>query len=408
MPGDRRPAFVLTAAAVATPDQLLAPAWIAIDGDVVSAVGSGDPPPAHVTVALGYRTLAPGYVDLHVHGGGGVQVNGASAEQVAERVVRIAAFHARHGSTSIVPTVAADTPERTAATVAGTAVAMRRGHPRPDGARVAGAHLEGPWLSPVRAGAQDRDALHHPEPGELHALLAAGDGAVQLVTLAPELPGALDAVSRLGAAGVVVSVGHTDADYATTRAAFDHGARHVTHLFNAMPPLHHRAPGPVGAALTTTGVSCELVADGYHVAPAVLAMAAAASTGVVLVTDATAGAGAPDGEYPLGSGRVDVRDGRATLPGAPHLLAGSTLTMDRAVRTMVGVVGLPLSSALAAASTRPAAVLGLPCAAGLAPGAPADVVVLDADLSVAATLVAGHPVHDPHGVLAALTRPQGQ
>ncbi|RJK96537.1 N-acetylglucosamine-6-phosphate deacetylase [Vallicoccus soli] len=380
------------------------PGWVRLRGGLVEEVGTGrDPHPSTRRVPLAGHRLAPGFVDQHVHGGDGAEVNVADPADLPAALARITAFHARHGTTGLLATTVSDTHERLTALVRGISAAREDGG-RPSGARVLGAHLEGPYLSPARCGAQDPAVLRPADPAELEELLE--PGAVRLVTLAPELPGAEKAVRRLVEAGVVASLGHTDADHATAGEAFGWGMASVTHLFNAMPGLHHRRPGPVAAALERPDVTVELVADGVHVHPSVLRLAFAAAPGrVALVTDAMAAAGLPDGDYALGGLRVR-REGRRVVlvgeDGAPGAIAGSVLTMRDAVACAVGA-GVPVADALAAASATPARLLGLPHAGRVAPGAPADLVVLDDALEVRLTLVGGHPVHDPGGLLAATT-----
>jgi N-acetylglucosamine-6-phosphate deacetylase len=277
-----------------------------------------------------------------------------------------------------------DTPGRMADAVRELALLV-------DDGRLAGIHLEGPWLSPRRSGAHQPGALTHPTPGAVEELLTAGGGAVRMVTLAPELPGGLDAVGRLADAGVVVAIGHTDATYDEARAAIDAGARLGTHLFNAMRPLHHRDPGPVGALLDAP-VEVELIADGVHLHPAVLRTVFAAKPGrCILVTDAMAAAGGPDGDYRLGPMAIEVRDGVARLANGSGdgAIAGSTLTMDAAVRFAVGTAGLPLLDVVHAASTAPAAAWGLADVGAIEPGRRADLVVLDDRLEVVRVMRAG-------------------
>jgi N-acetylglucosamine-6-phosphate deacetylase len=389
---------LLAAARVAAPDRILEPGWIRLRGGRIDAVSAGLPPPGESVVDLGRRMIAPGFIDLHVHGGHGAQVNSAHAEETALAVRRMAAFHTRHGTTALVATTVSDTPERTLAAVRGVAAATGA---HPGVATVLGSHLEGPWISPHRAGAQDPRALRDPDPAELARLLEAAGGTIRMITIAPELPGAFPAIAAMIAAGVQASVGHTDADHDTVARAFDDGVRHVTHLFNAMPPMAHRAPGPAGAALSRPGISVELIADGHHVHPAMLAIAAQAVSTPVLVTDSTPAAGLAAGRHLLGAVPVVVHDGLVTLAGDGHTIAGSTLTMERAVATLVGS-GVSLPAALRAASTAPADVLGLPGKGRLAAGADADLVVLEPDLTVALTVIAGRPAHDPAGLLAAL------
>jgi N-acetylglucosamine-6-phosphate deacetylase len=265
---------------------------------------------------------------------------------------------------------------------------------------VAGIHLEGPWISPHRCGAHDPRELRTPDAAEIDRLLAAADGAVAMVTLAPELPGAPEAVRRLTGAGVIAAVGHTDCSYAVARDAVDAGARVATHLFNAMRPVHHRDPGPIVALLDDPRVAVELIADGTHLHPALYRYVTrtAGPDRVVLVTDAMAAAGLGDGRYRLGPMAVDVTGGVARIAGT-DTIAGSTATMDRlfraAVRTWSEPGAVPTDEALLHAvrqtSGNPARVLGRTDVGGLEPGRRADFVVLDADLRVTGVVVGGDP-----------------
>ena len=397
----RYPTLTLRARRVLTPDVELETTDIAIVEGRIASVAAARP--AGRVVDLGDRIVVPGFVDLHVHGGGGAQVNAGSPAEVAAAVRTIAAAHVRHGTTALVPTTVSDSRERLVTAVRGIAAARDDA----DGPTVLGAHLEGPWLSPQHAGAQDPSALRPPSLGEFADLQAAAPGTVRMITLAPELRGALDVVRAAAAAGIVVSVGHTDADVDTARAAADAGATHATHLFNAMPPLHHRAPGAAGAVLTDSRVTVEVVADGHHVHPAVLALVAAAAPGrFVAVTDAMAATGLPAGDYHLGNRAVRVAGGRVTLLDAPDTLAGSVLTMDAAVRTLVGA-GVPLAAAVTAATRTPADAIGA-CAKGrIAAGTDADLVVLEPDLTIAAVLTRGRVAHDPAGLFRGETGQTG-
>ena len=390
------PALLLRAMII-TPQQVLDPGWIVIDGPRISAVGSGPPPAGQRVLDLGRRIVAPGYIDLHVHGGGGVQVNGTSVQEVAESVIAMARFHATHGTTALVATAVSDARDTLLVTVRGIAQAAARTDP--GSPAVLGAHLEGPWLAPSRAGAQNPRHMREPSTDELHDLLDAAAGTLRLITIAPERPGALAVIEEAVAAGVVMSVGHTEADFDTTRAAFAAGARHVTHLFNAMPGLHHRRPGPVAAALADPRVTVELIADGIHVHPAVLALAVtAAPDRAVAVTDAISAAGLEDGLYRLGELDVKLAGRRVSLAQASGTLAGSVLTMDKAVATLAAA-GVPLAVAIQAATATPASVAGASGKGRLAPGADADVVILEPDLRLAATIVGGQVVHDPGRLL---------
>lgn len=371
--------MILTAAQVVTPARILAPGWLHLDGDRIVEVGEGVPPHSP-DLDLGDVTVSPGFVDLHVHGGGGASFDAGTAEAGAT----VARAHLTHGTTSMAASLVTDTPERMSHAVRELALLV-------DDGLLAGVHLEGPWLSPQRSGAHRPGSLTHPEPAAVEALLAAGGGAVRMVTLAPELPGGVDAVRLLADAGVVPAVGHTDATYDETRAAIDAGARVGTHLFNAMRPLHHREPGTVGALLDTA-VDVELVADGVHLHPAVLRTAFAAKPGrCILVTDAMAAAGGPDGDYRLGPMEIEVRDGVARLASATGdgAIAGSTLTMDAAVRYAVRTAELPLLDVVHAASTAPATAWGLADVGAIEAGRRADLVVLDDALEVARVMRGG-------------------
>jgi N-acetylglucosamine-6-phosphate deacetylase len=370
---------ILTARQVVTPARILAPGWLLLDGDRIAEVGEGVPPraPDH---DLGAVTIVPGIVDLQVHGGGGASFDTGTPDAAAA----VAASHLAHGTTSMAASLVTDTRERMVAAIGELALLVQDGV-------LAGVHLEGPWLSPQRSGAHRPGSLTHPDRSAVDALLTAGDGAVRMVTLAPELPGGIDAVRHLVGAGVLAAIGHTDATYDETRAALDAGARLGTHLFNAMRPLHHRDPGPVGALLDSP-VDVELVADGVHLHPAVLRMVFAAKPGrCILVTDAMAGAGAPDGDYALGQVAVEVRAGVARLAdgSGTGAIAGSTLTMDAAVRFAVTTAGLPLLDVVHAASTAPARAWGLADVGALEAGRRADLVVLDDALEVVRVMRAG-------------------
>ncbi len=355
---------------ILTPDREVD--WVSVSGGRIEAIGHGEPPDGE-RVDLAGNLLAPGFIDLHVHGGGGAHFMSGDPEEC----LAAARFHARHGTTALLATTLAAPPGdllRAVAAVAQTGIL--------------GVHLEGPWLSERRRGAQPAEHLRPPDREELAALVAAGP--VRLVSLAPELPGALDAIEAIAAAGAVPALAHTDATYEQAVAAIEAGARHAIHTFNGMRPLHHREPGVIGAVLDDPRVTCEAIADGHHVHPAALRLLyrAKGAGGLVLITDAIAAAGLADGDHELAGAPIRVTAGRAET--ADGHLAGSTLTMDAAVRN-AHAWGLPLTDALAAATRTPAWVLGVP-KGRIAPGYDADLVVLERDLRPAAVYVGGRPV----------------
>ncbi len=350
-----------------TPD-----AWVLFDGATISARGTGAPPTADRRFDLGGARLVPGFIDLHGHGGGG-----HSYDDGGEELAAALHAHRMHGTTRSVVSLVANPPgelrERLAEIAALTAVDPL----------VLGSHLEGPFLAPAQRGAHRADFLRVPDPGTIESLLAAADGTLRQLTIAPELPGALEVIGRLAASGVAVAVGHTEATFEQARAAFDAGARMLTHAFNAMPGIHHRAPGPVLAALNDSRVTLELILDGRHVHPVVAALLFHEAPGrVALVTDAMAAAAAPDGDYRLGSLNVTVRGGLAVLSGTSRI-AGSTLTQDVALHLAITELGLEPAAAVAALTAVPARALGLGDRFGLLePGFAADAVVLAEDGSV--------------------------
>ncbi|MGB3911634.1 MAG: N-acetylglucosamine-6-phosphate deacetylase [Pseudolysinimonas sp.] len=349
-----------------TPD-----AWILLDGDTIAVTGSGaERPVADETLDLSGRWIAPGFLDLHAHGGGG-------EDYATGDLATGLAAHRRHGTTRTVVSLVSEPIE-----VLGQQLA-RIADLAADDPRVLGSHLEGPFLAESRRGAHAAEMLRAPDDATIDRLIAAARGTLRQVTIAPELPGGLDAVRRFADAGVVVAIGHTEADAATARAAFDAGATLLTHAFNAMPGIHHRAGGPVAAALDDERVNLELVLDGLHVEQSVAAIAFAAAPGrIALISDAMAAAGAADGTYRLGTLDVTVRSGIAMVAGT-ETIAGSTLTLDTALILAIDALGLSRSAAVAALTATPARILGLADRFGLlAPGFAADIVVLDADDAV--------------------------
>jgi N-acetylglucosamine-6-phosphate deacetylase len=365
-------------------DGRLAPGALVVDGGRIVEVRTGTSPDALPEPRIEAEIVSPGLVDLQVNGGFGVEVGGDAA-LLRTLATRLPAT----GVTTFLPTVVSGD----AASYRGVAAALaaaRVGPPDWAGARMPGLHLEGPLLSPARAGAHDAAPIAAADAtldGVLPELLAAG--AVRLVTLAPERPGALARIAALRQAGVTVSLGHTDASFDQAVAGIDAGATMFTHLFNAMSPFAHRAPGAAGAALTDERVAVGLIADGIHTHAAALnlALRAKGPERIALVTDAVAAAAAPPGRYAL-AGRPVVSDGQ-TARLEDGTLAGSILTMDRAVRVMVTLGGARLEDALAMASTVPAALVGLAPTGRLAAGLDADLVLWSASLEVEAAIVRG-------------------
>jgi N-acetylglucosamine-6-phosphate deacetylase len=364
---------------------VLAPGFLKVQGGLITEVGEG-PPPGAPDLDLGTGVLVPGLVDLQVNGYYGVDLADCDPESWAMVARRLP----ETGTTAFLPTfITAPVPAlATALRSAAKAVEAVTA-----GAHVLGVHLEGPFLSPARAGAHRRDWIVPPSPGAVTELLEAGQGLLRLVTLAPEADGALAAIGTLTAAGVLVSMGHSDATAAQVAAGVAAGARMVTHLFNAQRGLHHREPGVVGQALTDQRLTSGLIVDLSHVSAAACAIAFAAAPGrICLVTDAAACAGMPPGPYLLGGQPVDLPPGGGAPVRPGGTLAGSALRMDRAVGNAVAV-GLGLAEAVAAASRIPADLIGRPDLGRLTAGATADLAWLGDDLRARATWVGGEQVY---------------
>jgi len=351
-----------------------------IDGDSIVSTGSGPQrPDAAAIVDVGGQWLVPGFIDLHGHGGGGHAYDGT-----AEDITAALATHRAHGTTrSVISLVANPLPELERSL--GLVADLVASDPL-----VLGTHLEGPFLAPEQRGAHSPEFLLEPQPGIVDQLLHAARGTLRQLTIAPELPGAFEAINVLVEAGVTVGIGHTTADHELARTAFDRGARILTHAFNAMPGIHHRAPGPVMAAFEDERVTLELIMDGKHVHPSVVHLAFSSAPGrIALVTDAMAAAGFSDGDYSLGSLTVAVRDGLAMLRGTTTI-AGSTVTQDSAFRQAMRDVHVSPTAAIDALTRTPARALGLDHRHGmLAPGYAADAVLLDHAFAVTAVWANG-------------------
>ncbi|MRG61077.1 N-acetylglucosamine-6-phosphate deacetylase [Agromyces sp. CFH 90414] len=358
-------------------------AWVRFDGDTITGRGIGDgwleQGPADAVESAAGRWLVPGFIDLHCHGAGG-----ASFEHGADGIETALAVHTAHGTTRLVCSLVSAPVERLERQLAAIADAAARDP------RVLGAHLEGPFLDDEFRGAHDPAVLRTADPESVDRLLAAARGTLRQVTLAPEHPGALDAIAKFADAGVAVAVGHTGADYDTALAAFEAGASILTHAFNGMRGIHHRAPGPVVAAMHADHVTLEIVNDGVHVHPDVVRLAFRGAPGrVAMITDAMAATGHADGDYVLGSLDVVVQAGVARLRDTGSI-AGSTLTLDEALRRAVVDSGIALEEAVDALTVTPAAAIGRAGDLGrLERGYAADAVLLSDDLAVEAVWGAG-------------------
>ena len=371
---------------VLTADGALDTGHIVVDGDRIASVEHGAVP-AGVPADPGW-TIVPGFVDIHVHGGGGHTMTTGEPDHVAAA----AAFHRGHGTTTTLASFVTAPVDELAAGVARIADWLADAEPSLR-RRIAGVHLEGPFLSAARCGAQNPDHMVDPTPEAVSLLIGAGRGEVRIVTIAPERDGALDAIRQLVAEGAVAAIGHTDATYEQTAAAVAAGATLATHLGNAMSPLHHRAPGAIAGCLAAPSVVCELIVDGHHLHPGMVRLVASAKAddAIALITDAIAATGAGDGRYLLGSMEVEVADGVARLVHGQSL-AGSTLTMDAALRNAIEA-GLSVGAASRAASLNPARVIGLDHEIGsIEVGKRANLVVLDESLSVVAVIEDGDVV----------------
>ncbi|GAA3733451.1 N-acetylglucosamine-6-phosphate deacetylase [Leifsonia bigeumensis] len=380
---------IIMADTIVTGSLVLSPGWIRVEGARILDCGRGKPPepttgestsgePAPVRLS---GTVIPGFVDIHAHGAAGVHF----ADAVDRSMQPAIDWHAERGTTTLFASLATDSLPRLAQQVAALSPLVR-------GGALGGIHLEGPWLSPAHRGAHEESLLRPPAAEEVRGLLA--EPAVRMVTIAPELPGGLEAIDSVVSAGAVAAIGHTSCDLATARAAFDRGATVATHLFNGMPPLHHRSPGPVGAALLDDRVFAELILDGHHVADELVAIAAHLLGGrLVAVSDSIAATGQPDGDYTLAGTAVSVRDGVARVTGGGSL-AGSTITLASAFRALVERQGFSLLEAVVATATAPARALGLSDVGSIRAGGFADLVVLDG-LAVSSVMRRGAWLGEP-------------
>jgi len=365
-----------------TPTTEILDAAILMRDGVIASVGprAGLTLPAGATEIIANDKIAvPGFLDVHIHGAGGHDVTEASEEALKT----IARTVAAHGTTSFVATTVTASRDSICRAAEGLAHYIARQHQAEDRrAEVLGIHFEGPFISSARRGVHPPEFLRLPSAELLEQMIHAARGNAQILTIAPELLGALPCIDAARKDGLVVAIGHTDATYEQARAAIAHGARHAVHVYNAMRPFSHRDSGVVGAVLTTPEVTAELIADGIHVDETAmrLLLQAKGTSGVILVSDGTAATGMPDGKYTLGTFEVTVSGGISR--NAEGKLAGSTLTLDRALRNVVNL-GIPLADALRMLTLNPATLLGIEFKKGaLRPGADADLLLLDEALNV--------------------------
>lgn len=368
-----------------TPTGRLNPAWLLIENSHIHSLGEGKPPElstkneTQVIDARGGHLL-PGFIDIHVHGAMGHELMDATSEGLR----LMARFYAQHGVTSFLPSTWAAPHEQTWRTL--EMVSMLIG-PVENGATILGVHMEGPYLNAAKCGAQDPAAIRRADPPEARAYL--DTGIVRYLSLAPEFPENHWLIEECIRRGIAVALGHTEATYDQVKEAVRRGVRSVTHTFNAMTGLGHRQPGTVGAVLTIPDLFCELIADNIHIHPAVMKLLVNAKTpaGVILITDAMRGAGLPDGDYQIDQRMVTVRDGAVRLPDGT--LAGSTLTIDRALRNILAATGRSLEEIWPMTSLNAARLLNFDTKGSLEPGKDADLVVLDTGYNVAKTIVGG-------------------
>jgi len=385
--------IAITASTLFTPlERIEQPLLLMDDGSIVEVTSRAarEVPTNIRLVDFADGILAPGFIDLHIHGGAGhdVMEAGAGALPPVERLL------VSHGVSSYFPTTVTAPLDATlsALTRLADAIEAAERSPQPQNgelrARPLGIHLEGPFISHKRRGVHPPENLLAPSPAAFDRFWQAARGHIRVLTIAPELPGALEVIKLASSRGVCVSLGHSNADLDAARAGFAAGARHATHTFNAMRPLDHRDPGILGEVLTDSRLSAEIIADGIHVDPVIvqLFLKAKGPEAAVLITDATAATGMPDGRYRLGSLEVEVKDGRCMVGDS---LAGSVLTMDRAVRNVMQFAQWDLQQAVRLATLNPARVAGVKNGGTLQAGAPADLVVLSASGEVRNTIIRG-------------------
>ncbi|TET20476.1 N-acetylglucosamine-6-phosphate deacetylase [Candidatus Bathyarchaeota archaeon] len=375
---------------VITPSKMIKNGVVVFKDERIITVGQEKdvetPKEAKVIDASG-GIVAPGFIDIHIHGGKGTDVMDASYKAIN----KLARFKASHGTTAFLATTISAAHNDLLNAAKTVKVSIKKGT---DGAEVLGIHLEGPYINPKKCGGQDSKYIRPPSTDEFREILKASNYAVRLVTLAPEVEGAKKLIVELRNFGITASIGHSNATYSEVVDAIKHGISHAAHTFNRMRGFDHREPGVVGTVLIHDELTAELICDYVHVHPAAMKLLTKVkgSSGVVLVTDAIRAAGMPDGKYKLGKRNVIVKNGVSRLESGG--LAGSTLTMNKAVRNMVNLVGASLQEAVSMATINPAKVVGVDNRKGsLEQGKDADFVILDRELNVCSTIVRGKMVH---------------
>ncbi|MCX2184226.1 N-acetylglucosamine-6-phosphate deacetylase [Streptomyces sp. SKN60] len=373
---------VLTGARVVLPTGTVENGRVIVENGRIAGAAHADA----TALDLSGHWLVPGFVDMHNHGGGGASFTSGTVDEILTGV----RTHRQHGTTTVVASFVTGDMDFLTQRAGLLSELAEQGD-------LAGIHFEGPFISPCRKGAHDETLLRDPDPAEVRKLIDAARGQARMVTLATELPGGLDSVRLLAEHGVIAAIGHTDATYEQTQAAIDAGATVATHLYNAMPALGHRAPGPIAALLEDERITVELINDGTHLHPAALELAFhhAGPERVAFITDAMDAAGFGDGRYMLGPLEVEVKDSVARLVEGGSI-AGSTLTLDRAFKRAATIDGLPVESVVQAISANPAKLLGVYDRVGsLEPGKDADLVVLDADFELKGVMRKGAWVVEP-------------
>ena len=378
---------IISGGIILTPDQTLRNHHLVIEDQIIKSLTAGGVSARgkdeRLIDAHGLWVI-PGLIDIHVHGSYGHDTMDATPEALHE----MARFFASRGVTSFLPTTISTASEAITAAIDNISTTEQP----PDGAHVLGVHLEGPYLNMEFKGAQPPEHIRNPDPKEYLSWLA--NSKVRLITVAPEIEGAISLIDHGVSQGIQFAVGHSGASYEEMLIAANHGLRQATHTFNGMLGIHHRRPGTAGAVLTDDRVYAQVIADGVHLHPAIVKLLVRSKTTArtIMITDAMRAAGLADGEYDLGGHVIMVKDGVARIESGS--LAGSTLTMDMALRNMIRFTGLSLSEALPMATSVPAEAMGIKGQKGvLAPGADADVVILDANLNVWLTIIAGQVIY---------------